>query len=558
MRLLRIEPDGDCSIVERLGSSIPRYAILSHTWGEDDEEFNFNDVMNGTGREKPGFRKVQFCGEQAAKDKLEYFWVDTCCIDKSSSTELQEAINSMFQWYSKAEKCYVYLADVSCNGLSNVDECFRKSRWFTRGWTLQELIAPAYVEFYSSEQKRIGDKNSMAQTIHDITGISIQALQGHSLHQFSVEVRKSWAANRQTKREEDLAYSLLGIFNIYMPLIYGEGRKHAFARLERKIRKSEDLPSAIRTVETHMQKANNGEGLPTFRTEEGQFSLSERPSSLGPLNVSTSARKQTESRKSFKAAPINSAAENGHIEIVKLLLANGADITVQDAKGWTPLNSAAWGGHLEVVKLLLENGADFTVPSNDYWTPLVVAAYHGHLSVVQLLLEKGADIIASTEDGWTPLNSAARGGHLEVVKLLLENGADMTVQDADGWTPLNSAAREGHEEVVKLLLDKGADFTVPSNEYWTPLVIAAFKGYLSIVQLLLDKGADSTAPTEDGWTPLDSAARGGHLEIVKLLLEKGAGIMVQDGDSTPLRSAANSGHQEAVKLLLEKGVDPAV
>ncbi|KAF2729050.1 hypothetical protein EJ04DRAFT_397408, partial [Polyplosphaeria fusca] len=159
------------------------------------------------------------------------------CIDKSSSAELQEAINSMFQWYHRAAKCYVYLADVSYSGPVNVDQCFRKSRWFTRGWTLQELVALETVEFYSLEGERIGDKNSMIQDIHSITGITIQALQGHPLRQFSIDERKSWAANRHTKREEDSAYSLLGIFGIHMPLLYGEGREKAFARLERKTKK---------------------------------------------------------------------------------------------------------------------------------------------------------------------------------------------------------------------------------------------------------------------------------------------------------------------------------
>lgn len=303
MRLLRIEVGGNFSLVERVGNSIPRYAILSHTWGGDNEEFNFNDVTNGTGKEKPGFRKVQFCGEQAAKDELEYFWVDTCCIDKSSSTELQEAINSMFQWYSKASKCYVYLTDVSCDKFTDGEQSFPKSRWFTRGWTLQELLAPKHVEFYSLEQKHIGDKNSMMEEIHNITGISIKALQGHPLHQFSIEERKSWAANRHTKREEDLAYSLLGIFNIYMPLIYGEGRKNAFARLERKIRKSEDQPFSTQSLGAFTQQVDCGRELFSSHPEEGQRGLSERAGMHGIPNVQTSALKRIKSHKSFSTTP---------------------------------------------------------------------------------------------------------------------------------------------------------------------------------------------------------------------------------------------------------------
>lgn len=303
MRLLRIEVGGNFSLVERVGNSIPRYAILSHTWGGDNEEFNFNDVTNGTGKEKPGFRKVQFCGEQAAKDELEFFWVDTCCIDKSSSTELQEAINSMFQWYSKASKCYVYLTDVSCDNFTDGEQSFPKSRWFTRGWTLQELLAPKYVEFYSLEQKHIGDKNSMMEEIHNITGISIQALQGHPLHQFSIEERKSWAENRHTKREEDLAYSLFGIFSIYMPLLYGEGRENAFARLERKIRKIEYQPFANRSLGASTQQVDCGRELSTSHPEEGQRGLSERAGMHNIPNVQTSALKRVKSHKGFSTTP---------------------------------------------------------------------------------------------------------------------------------------------------------------------------------------------------------------------------------------------------------------
>jgi hypothetical protein len=236
MRLLRIEENGNFSLVERLGNEIPPYAILSHTWGTDEEEVTFKDMVDGTGKTKAGYRKIQFCGEQAAKDGLRFFWVDTCCIDKSSSAELSEAINSMFQWYHKAVKCYVYLIDVLASGsVGTWKLVFQNSRWFTRGWTLQELLAPTSVEFFSVEGKQIGDKFSLVKEIHDATGISTQALKGSPLSGFSVDERMSWAESRNTKREEDAVYSLLGIFNVYIPLIYGEGRKNAFIRLRKEI-----------------------------------------------------------------------------------------------------------------------------------------------------------------------------------------------------------------------------------------------------------------------------------------------------------------------------------
>jgi len=245
MRLLKLK-DGEFSLVEFVGDNIPRYAILSHTWGADDEEVTFKDIVEGTGKDKAGYEKIRFCGKQAANDSLQYFWVDTCCIDKLSAMEFSEAINSMFRWYRNATKCYVYLSDVSIgssieNKLSSQwtwKPAFQHSRWFTRGWTLQELIASKSVEFYSAEGERLGDKNSLMQEIHEITGISIQALQGRPLPRFSVDERMLWAARRETKREEDAAYSLLGIFDIHMPLIYGEGRKKALNRLQKEIKES--------------------------------------------------------------------------------------------------------------------------------------------------------------------------------------------------------------------------------------------------------------------------------------------------------------------------------
>ena len=205
MRLLKLTGPGTFNLIEVAGSSIPRYGILSHTW-EDEQEVSFEDLIKGVGQCKAGYEKIRFCGEQATRDNLQYFWVDTCCIDKSNNTELTEAINSMFRWYRNAAKCYVYLADVSAPG-HNIDAQayqsawevdFRKSRWFTRGWTLQELIAPMSVEFFSKQHQRLGDKKSLEKQIHEITGIPTQALQGNPFSDFSVAERIAWAAKRQT------------------------------------------------------------------------------------------------------------------------------------------------------------------------------------------------------------------------------------------------------------------------------------------------------------------------------------------------------------------------
>lgn len=240
MRLLKRSDNDDFILTEFSGNGIPSYAILSHTWRADGGEVTFKDLDEGTGKSKAGYDKIRFCAQQAGRHGLQYLWVDTCCIDKSSSAELAEAINSMFQWYRGAAKCYAYLSDVHVpeydEGYSTWEQAFRKSRWFTRGWTLQELLAPTSVEFFSSEGKRLGDRTSLVQQIHEITGIAVGALHGDSLQTFSIDERFSWAAGRQTTRKEDKAYCLLGIFDIYLPLIYGEG-DNAFNRLKAEIAK---------------------------------------------------------------------------------------------------------------------------------------------------------------------------------------------------------------------------------------------------------------------------------------------------------------------------------
>jgi WD40 repeat protein len=239
MRLLKLEENGEFSLTKAITYPTMPYAILSHTWGEDDKEVNFGDLKDGSGKTKDGYRKLHFCGEQAARDGLQYFWVDSCCIDKSNSTELSEAINSMFRWYRNAARCYVYLTDVLTNNRTDLspepwEAPFRNSRWFTRGWTLQELIAPPSVEFFCPNGKRVGDKKSLERQLYKITGIPILALRGSPLSHFSFDERVLWARNRKTMREEDLAYSLLGIFDISIPVIYGEGKENAFRRLNRE------------------------------------------------------------------------------------------------------------------------------------------------------------------------------------------------------------------------------------------------------------------------------------------------------------------------------------
>lgn len=243
MRLLKLSSEGSLSLTEDLDNiHIPSYAILSHTWGADGDEVTFDDMQNERARNKPGYAKLEFCAERAREDRIDHFWVDTCCINKANLTELSEAITSMFRWYQDAAKCYVYLTDVSSRKQDVNDATatawegsFLRSRWFTRGWTLQELLAPKTVQFFSQERELLGSKTSLLQQIAGITGVPRKALEGTPLTRFTVDEKLRWAKCRQTKKPEDKAYSLFGIFDVSLPVLYGEGEEAAFYRLKKDI-----------------------------------------------------------------------------------------------------------------------------------------------------------------------------------------------------------------------------------------------------------------------------------------------------------------------------------
>lgn len=236
------------------GGDTPPYAILSHTW--EAGEVTFQELQgNFYNASSQGWVKIQRSAQLAAAQKFAYIWIDTCCIDKSSSAELSEAINSMFQWYEAAAVCYVYLSDVAV-GQNPVDfatssgQGSSSSRWFSRGWTLQELIAPRRVEFYNRDWQSMGTRADLSSAIRAVTGIPTDILSfaptaatasvSRLLELTSVAERMSWAAKRVTTREEDTAYSLLGLFDINMPLLYGEGRAKAFRRLQEEIIRATD------------------------------------------------------------------------------------------------------------------------------------------------------------------------------------------------------------------------------------------------------------------------------------------------------------------------------
>ncbi|GAB7323774.1 hypothetical protein MBLNU13_g07231t1 [Cladosporium sp. NU13] len=298
MRLLNVNAER-LGLVEFFGDQIPPYAILSHTWLDD--EVTFQDLQRGQYEHKLGYRKIHLTCQQAKRDGLSWCWVDTCCIDKTSSAELSEAINSMFNWYARAHVCYAYLSDVSIgvrrdprgetqsqyqeiveiHEETSLDsqrgkqlhtrwrrwydselhsqttttstifescrhetpttdaimyEAFGDSRWFQRGWTLQELIAPRRLKFFGSSWESLGERDEeLLHAVIECTGLTSTVFGNtRALRATPIAQRMSWMAHRQTTRKQDEAYCLLGIFGVHMPLLYGEADM-AFVRLQEEL-----------------------------------------------------------------------------------------------------------------------------------------------------------------------------------------------------------------------------------------------------------------------------------------------------------------------------------
>ncbi|KAF5343253.1 hypothetical protein D9758_013436 [Tetrapyrgos nigripes] len=244
------------------GGDIPPYAILSHTWGKTEDEVTFQDMMaedHSVAEGKAGYKKIRGACLYAQKYKFEWIWIDSCCINKESSAELSEAINSMYSYYEDSEVCYVYLEEAVCSeDIRDAGSEFRNCKWFTRGWTLQELLAPSYVVFLDKDWKMLGTRYSLADAVSVITSIPESVFKDGNFDRFSVAQKMSWASMRQTTRPEDQAYCLLGIFGVSMPPIYGEGGARAFMRLQQEIINISDDRSIFAWVAPYGQGSFRG------------------------------------------------------------------------------------------------------------------------------------------------------------------------------------------------------------------------------------------------------------------------------------------------------------
>lgn len=259
MRLLKAST---CELEEFPPNRIPPYAIVSHTW--ETQEVTFDDLQRSTGKSKnESWRKVQISCQCTIRDGLEYVWIDTCCVNKDSSAELSETLNSMYSWYRNARACYVYLADVPAAGdPSQPGSAFENSKWFTRGWTLQELLAPTEMLFFSREwteigRKSINEKDTLCSALSKITRIDEDILMHRKpLGSISVARRMAWVAHRETTRPEDIAYCLMGVFSVNMPMLYGEGGEKAFLRLQEEIMKQSDDQTIFAWVDRDAPKTS--------------------------------------------------------------------------------------------------------------------------------------------------------------------------------------------------------------------------------------------------------------------------------------------------------------
>lgn len=524
MRLLKTRTP-ELEFVEFAGDP-PLYAILSHTWGEG--EVSLQDIQRGDATAKAGYEKIAKTREIAARDGLEYVWIDTCCIDKTNSVELSEAINSMYAWYQESEMCYVYLADLHRFwGLPPVT-LRRTNRWFTRGWTLQELIAPSAMLFLFSDWTSLGTKSSLQNQLSEITGIPDNILLGLSpVQSCSVAQRMSWASGRTTTRLEDTAYCLMGIFGISMPMLYGEGDK-AFRRLQEEIMKTSDDHSLFAWSGWSPRNAANGLLAASPASFRGCGNILRPPSPSTPVGAITLNSKGI----SLEAHWTRNGSGAEDIFLLLPCVVEG----YPNSMFRIPLRGVSGSG----VYFQRTGGSEACLsgPTDPINPPKLICVQHQQAQGDSLLWERairrGSKVVVGIllQRGIQPdseaLSLAASNGHEVIVRLLLESGAQPDSR------VLSSAASNGHEAVVRLLLERGAqpDSSVLSS--------AAINGHEVIVRLLLERG------TQPDSGVLYLATINGHKAVVRLLLESGT-----QSDSLALSLAALNGHDAIVRLLSE-------
>ncbi|KAL5365502.1 ankyrin repeat-containing domain protein [Aspergillus floccosus] len=603
MRLIHIEEGGHQLSMTEVNRDVAKYAILSHTWGE--EEITFDDMWNGRRTDSGGYRKIQECCATAAINNYQYLWADTCCIDKTSSAELSEAINSMYRWYEEADVCYAYLADVpSVN--------FTESRWFTRGWTLQELIAPREVIFFDKEWNVLGTRDSLQIEISERTNIPLGILDGsQSLETMSIAQRMSWASERQSTRIEDNAYCLMGIFGINMPLLYGEGDK-AFIRLQEEImnvsddhtifawkdggdeydggllasspaafRESSDIivrPGASISTKTPWRLDNKGLHLELYTMAVGTngLVLAVLPCTEVGMEddwVGIYLRDKTLTMDHFERVgkdelvPVDLRLFRPAQYPLRMLCVRRQRLASAKRKPLNrrhkqepPLNDPQT---TELGLYSPPDGSQIEQPpiscQTDRGRPaLSCAVMEGDVQQAWSLLSQPRVRADQPDDhGRTPLSYAAERGHTDLVWLLLAR-SDVNPFSADthGITPVLYAARNGHNKVVEVLLArKNSQNDIYDDRRRTLLSYASEGGREATVHMLISRSDfDPDLEDTDGRTPLSWASQCGHSAIVALLAEHGADINATDiHGKTPIWHAVANGQTDIMHKLIDLG-----
>ncbi|KAM0463710.1 hypothetical protein ACHAO4_000431 [Trichoderma viride] len=543
------------------------------------------------------YKKIRNCCARAKSDSFKYAWIDSCCIDKTSSAELSEAINSMYLWYYQSTKCYAYLSDVQ--SIST----FKKSEWFMRGWTLQELLAPSEIYFVNKDWKDLGTKTSLRQAISDQTQIPVNILAGTDLETASIAQRMSWASNRRTTRIEDRAYSLMGIFGINMPLLYGEGER-AFIRLQEEIMKISNDHSIfawkspdtrgglLATSPAAFTKSSNIIEYNPFGNLSGPLTVSSRGVHLevqfigrGPRGLGMAILHCKENNGEDKHLAIYLRDTTLTMELFERVTSESLEHI--DLQNFRPLQypmrkicirvgrmsvmgkpggARQQNGVMKQSDIYSETALTQLMSFSDT-SELFRAAQAGQQDVVWLLLTR-TDFNADSKDenGRTVLYHAAIGGHEALFKTLLSRrDIHADSRDNNGQTTLSWVAGQGYETmhkqhsyeaIVRLLIGKGVDIEAKDKVGRTPLSWAAWRGNEAMVKLLLEKGAEVKAKNARR-APLSWAIEGGNVAIIKLLIHKGAEIEAKDTAyyRTPLSWAAVQGNKATIQLLLEKGAD---
>lgn len=578
MRLLRTtESEGRFETAE-FYDEIPPYAILSHTWAE--EEVSFHDMQQGRGMTMKGYAKIRRCCEVAKANGIDWAWADTCCINKLSSAELTEAINSMYGWYQRAEVCYAYLEDVPSMQFAN-------SRWFSRGWTLQELIAPSTVIFFDADWRHLGSLDDLAHEVAQITKIPTGILlKTADLGDISVAQRMSWAAGRKTSRLEDRAYSLFGIFGINMPLIYGEGKK-SFIRLQDEIIKGvEDYSIFAWGSDDEASYGGLLASSPDAFAGSGDLVLARYPmfSTRTPWSVSN--------RGITLELPFMGIGPEGlGLAILNCARAGKPDelcaIYLRDISRTMKQFDRAWCGNLETVhkrnigpsrfpkRMVCVHHWHFGIKCRTRPSPGNVAALEqvldlkdGRSQRIEFftrvftmvdgnLPAERPNMSLPDEDGFTELGCSADTGDTEKLRsLLVRPEIRANLADITRCTPLGLAASRGHTLAVWLLLchpkiNINAINYPTEMGYFTSLYLAAERGHTEVVWLLLSRG-DIEPYGDLHWrTPVIQAAREGHLGVLEMYLARDDLATFFDGkEQTLLSHAAECGQEAVVERLL--------